>query len=631
MTDVTRTVVVLGSTGSTGTQALSVISDHRDRFRVVALGSGGASVAQFAWQLVEFGAEVAAITDSTAADDLRVAIDREAFRRGLGGAGFRPPRILAGPHALAEAATLPCDVVLNAVSGPAGLPLSLAALGAGRTLALANSDSLVVGGRLVTDRAAPGQIVPVDPGHAALAQCLRSGDPAEVRRLVLTAAGGPFRGRRRSQLLSVTPREALSQPAGSLGPVSSVNQATLVNKGLELIEAHLLFGVAYDDIEVLIHPQAVVHSMVEFVDGSTIAQLAPPEAGLSLLWALAWPQRVAAVGAGLDWTKASALTFTPLDEEHYPAVVLAGEVGRIGGTAPAVYHAANEECVAAFLAGRIKFPQIVDTIARVVSEHAVAGKVPTLDEIQSAQQWASARTREHVAGPLRRLRAGLQPHAVAGPARYARRVLLASPRQHQPGSGRVEAGQAEAPARTAGRSGLGGLVMTGRGEVDWRASTFAGGSTGGGMATVRDTGTRVTTGTSPIERAAFERAAIDRAAYERAECDRAVQAVAQEADLVLVIGPAGSAESGRLVQVALDAGAVAAHLVQDPAALDPAWFDGVGTVGVTSAADAPADLVDRVLARLSRSGYGGPIQAGPAGRTLENMIFARPYEPRVGR
>ncbi|HEV2638774.1 MAG TPA: 1-deoxy-D-xylulose-5-phosphate reductoisomerase [Actinocrinis sp.] len=611
----TRTVVVLGSTGSIGTQALSVISDHRDRFRVAALGSSGTSVAQFAWQLIEFGAEYAAIADPAAAGDLRPAIDREAARRGLGPGRFNPPRILAGPAALAEIAGLPCDVVLNAVSGPSGLPLTLAALAAGRTVALADNESLVVGGRLVTDRAVPGQIVPVDPGHAALAQCLRSGEPGEVRRLVLTAAGGPFRGRRRAQLASVTPREALSQPARSLGPVSSVNQATLVNKGLELIEAHLLFGVAYDDIEVLIHPQGVVHSMVEFVDGATIAQLSPPETGLSLLWALAWPERVAAVGAGLDWTKASALTFTPLDEEHYPAVALAGEVGRVGGSAPAVYHAANEECVAAFLAGRIKFPQIVDTVARVLAEHTVGGKVPSLGEVQAAQQWARARAREHVGGSGRR-RPGLPPLPVGGPARYARRVLLASARDHHPDPGPADPGRPDPAGRSGGRRAT-GFVLPGRGDPD------------------QGTGTRARVdsaalGTPAFDCAAADRTGQDRAARQRAEFDRVVQDVALEADLVIVVGSAQAADSIRLVDVALDAGA-AAYLVDDAGKLDPRWFDGVGTVGVTSAASTPPELVAAVLARLAASGYGHPAGAAGPGRVADSVLFARPAQPRVGR
>jgi 1-deoxy-D-xylulose-5-phosphate reductoisomerase len=646
VTHVTRTVVVLGSTGPIGTQALSVISDHRDRFRVAALGSDGASMAQFAWQLVEYGAEVAAIADWSAAEDLHAAVHQEAARRGL--AHYRPPQILAGPTALAEAAALPCDVALNATVGPAGLALTLAALDAGRTVALADNESLIIGGRLITDRAAPGQLVPVDPGHAALAQSLYSSRPADVRRLVLTAADSPFRGRRRTQA-AVTPRAALAGPARPLGPVGSVNQATLVDKGLQLIEAHLLFGVPFDEIEVVIHPQSVVHSMVEFVDGSTVAQLSPLELGRSLLWALAWPERVATPGRGPDWARAAAMTFTPLDEEQYPAVALAGEAGRDGGSAPAVYHAANQECVAAFLAGRIKFPQIVDIIARVLADHPGSGPAPSLDEIQAAQQWARARTREYVSTKPRRLRAALRSHAVtAAPARYARRVLLATPREHRADSGwsapnsadsaradryrpangpaATQASQGSASAQGApttpasacpsGRPDTADLFLTGRGRDGARSDPdrfesdcfeMDGISLGFG------------TDAAGVDRAVIDWAAAERerAAAERAEFDRVVQDVAFAADLMIVVGSATATDSVRLVEVALDAGVAAAYLVDDAADLDPRWLDGVGTVGVTSGASVPAERVTRVLARLARSGYGRPVPAeaeltGPA-------------------
>src|SRR6187551_3699181 len=287
-----RRVLILGSTGSIGTQALDVIRANADRFEVVGL-SAGSNRSLMQAQAAEFG------VDDTALG----AVEAEQLVRDV------------------EA-----DVVLNGISGSVGLGPTLAALEVGRTLALANKESLIVGGDLVTARARPGQIVPVDSEHSAIAQALRSGEHSEVRRLVLTASGGPFRGRTRESLEGVTPAEALAHPTWDMGRVVTTNSSTLVNKGLEVIEAHLLFDVPYERIEVTVHPQSIVHSMVEFVDGSTIAQASPPNMRLPISLGLDWPRRVPGVGAPLDWTTASQWTFEPLDAEVFPAVALAKSV-----------------------------------------------------------------------------------------------------------------------------------------------------------------------------------------------------------------------------------------------------------------------------------------------------------------
>jgi 1-deoxy-D-xylulose-5-phosphate reductoisomerase len=352
-----RDVVVLGSTGSIGTQALEIVRARPDRFRVVGLTAGGSNPQLFEAQVAEFA----------------------------------PAFCGLGAEASAEAAAQPCDVVLNGINGALGLSATLAALDAGNTLALANKESLIMGGPLVLERARPGQIVPVDSEHSALAQCLRGGTPAEVRRLVLTASGGPFRGRTRAELLEVTLDEALAHPTWAMGPVITINSATLVNKGLEVIEAHLLFGIPYDRIEVVVHPTSVVHSMVEFVDGSTLAQASPPTMLIPLALGLSWPDRVADTAPPVDWSRAQTWEFFPLDDEAFPAVGLAREAGRAGGTAPAVYNAANEVAVDAFRLGRLGFVQIVDTVARVLATHDVPSEsTPSLDDVLAADAWARA-------------------------------------------------------------------------------------------------------------------------------------------------------------------------------------------------------------------------------------------------
>jgi 1-deoxy-D-xylulose-5-phosphate reductoisomerase len=398
-----RDIVVLGSTGSIGTQAADIIRRNPGRFRVAGLAAGGGNPGLLAAQAIEFGAEVVAVADEAA-----VHAVRDALRAAAAAAGSaRPlPKLLAGPAAVDEAAAWPCDVVLNGVTGAVGLTATLAALEAGRVLALANKESLIIGGPLVASRAAPGQIVPVDSEHSAIAQCLRGGAAAEVARLVLTASGGPFLGRRRAGLADVTPDQALAHPNWNMGPVVTINSATLVNKGLELIEAHLLFGIGFDRIEVVVHPQSVIHSMVEFTDGATIAQASPPDMRIPIALGLAWPDRVPGAGPAIDWTRAHSWTFQPLDEEAFPAVALAREAGRTGGTAPAVYNAANEVCVAAFRAGRIGFLRIVDTVAQVVSEHeSTARDAVTLDDVLAADRWARVRAQELTGAGLDSVRA----------------------------------------------------------------------------------------------------------------------------------------------------------------------------------------------------------------------------------
>ncbi|MFF1572040.1 1-deoxy-D-xylulose-5-phosphate reductoisomerase [Leifsonia sp. NPDC058292] len=350
-----RRVVILGSTGSIGTQALDVIGANRDRFEVVGLAAG------------------------TNRDELAA----QAERFGVG------ETALGAEDAERLVRSVEADVVLNGITGSVGLGPTLAALETGATLALANKESLIVGGDLVKRAAAPGQIVPVDSEHSAIAQALRSGTADEVRRLVLTASGGPFRGRSSASLRDVTPREALAHPTWDMGLVVTTNSSTLVNKGLEVIEAHLLFDVPYERIEVTVHPQSVIHSMVEFVDGSTIAQASPPDMRLPISLGLDWPNRVAGVGVPLDWSSAHSWTFEPLDTDAFPAVALAKRVGEAGGTFPAVFNAANEQAVAAFHAGAIGYLDIVETIERVVDAHEPAGEV-TRESLADAERWARA-------------------------------------------------------------------------------------------------------------------------------------------------------------------------------------------------------------------------------------------------
>ncbi len=373
-------VLVLGSTGSIGTQALDVIAAHPDRFEVVGLAAGGANLDTLLHQRA-----------ATGVTNIAVADERAAQR--AGDIPFHGPEAATRLVQETEA-----DVVLNALVGALGLRPTLAALESGARLALANKESLIAGGPLVLRAARPGQIVPVDSEHSALAQCLRGGTPDEVAKLVLTASGGPFRGWTAAQLQDVTPEQAGVHPTWSMGPMNTLNSASLVNKGLELIETHLLFGLPYDRIEVVVHPQSIVHSMVTFVDGSTLAQASPPDMKLPISLALGWPHRVPGAAACCDFSTASSWEFEPLDSEVFPAVELARHAGQTGGCMTAVYNAANEEAAEAFLAGRIGFPVIVKTIADVL--HAAdqwAVSPANVDEVLDAQRWARERAQRAVA------------------------------------------------------------------------------------------------------------------------------------------------------------------------------------------------------------------------------------------
>ena len=385
-----RDVVLLGSTGSIGTQAIDVVQRNPELFRIVGLAAGGGSVRLLAEQAAQLRVPVVALGDASKQDELEAALTEQA------GAGHGI-EILAGPDAAAQLAARPCDVVLNGITGAIGLAPTLAALGAGHTLALANKESLIIGGELVTAAAAPGQIVPVDSEHSALAQALRGGTAEEVKRLVLTASGGPFRGRTRSELASVTPAEALRHPTWDMGLMVTTNSATLVNKGLEVIEAHLLFGIPFERIDVVVHPQSIVHSMVEFTDGSTLAQCSPPDMRLPIALGLSWPHRVPEAAPGLDWTKASSWEFFPLDDEAFPGVRLAREAGGRAGTFPAVYNAANEECVWAFHDGRIGFNQILEVVGAVLADHAEAGEL-SIEAVLAADTWARQQARKRMSG-----------------------------------------------------------------------------------------------------------------------------------------------------------------------------------------------------------------------------------------
>ena len=371
---------MLGSTGSIGTQALEVIAANPDRFEIVGLAAGGGNAELLARQRAETGVTNIAVADVAAAE-----------------------RIGDVTYAGADAATrlvedTEADVVLNSLVGALGLKPTLAALHSGARLALANKESLVAGGPLVLKAAQPGQIVPVDSEHSALAQCLRGGTGDEVARLVLTASGGPFRGWSAAALEDVTPEQAGAHPTWSMGPMNTLNSASLVNKGLELIETHLLFGIDYDRIDVVVHPQSIVHSMVTFTDGSTLAQASPPDMKLPIALALGWPARVPGAALACDWTRASTWEFEPLDDAVFPAVRLAREAGTRGGCLTAVYNAANEEAAAAFLGGRIGFPAIVRTVSDVLgAADQWAAEPATVEDVLDAQDWARDRARRTIA------------------------------------------------------------------------------------------------------------------------------------------------------------------------------------------------------------------------------------------
>lgn len=373
-------MLVLGSTGSIGTQALQVIAENPDRFEVVGLAAGGRNLDTLLRQRAATGVSNIAVADSAAAEH-------------VGDIPFTGPEAATRLVEETEA-----EVVLNALVGALGLRPTLAALESGARLALANKESLVAGGPLVLRAARPGQIVPVDSEHSALAQCLRAGAAGEVAKLVLTASGGPFRGWSATELEHATPEQAGAHPTWSMGPMNTLNSASLVNKGLELIETHLLFGIPYDAIDVVVHPQSIVHSMVTFNDGSTIAQASPPDMKLPISLALGWPHRVAGAASACDFSTAASWEFEPLDSDVFPAVELARHAGEAGGCMTAVYNAVNEEAAQAFLEGRLKFPAIVATIADVLhGADQWAAEPATVDDVLEAQHWARSRAHRAVA------------------------------------------------------------------------------------------------------------------------------------------------------------------------------------------------------------------------------------------
>jgi len=359
-----RRVIILGSTGSIGTQAIEVIDKNPDKFQVVGLAAGSN----------------------------QALLDAQAEHFGLA----KSQAVLGANAATVLIENTEADVVLNGITGSIGLAPTLAALRTGKTLALANKESLIVGGKLVSELAKKDQIVPVDSEHSAIAQCLRSGTKQEVRKLILTASGGPFRGFSKEQLSKVTPAEALAHPTWVMGQVVTTNSASLVNKGLELIEAHLLFDIPFDRIEVTVHPQSVIHSMVEFVDGSVIAQASPPDMKLPIALGLSWPDRLDRVSEPVDWTKSHSWQFDPLDEKVFNAIALARQVGELGKSYPAVYNASNEQAVAAFHSGAISFDQITELIERAVDAHAPDSEL-SLESVLAAEKWARDRTDAQIA------------------------------------------------------------------------------------------------------------------------------------------------------------------------------------------------------------------------------------------
>lgn len=350
-----RDVVILGSTGSIGVQALEVIAANPSQFRVVGLAAGSNNQLRLIEQVRRFDVPIVGVTSD--GSELRTALD------GV--------EVLSGADAAGQIAALPCDVVLNGISGSIGLGPTLAALEAGNTVALANKESLVAGGDLVMKHGRD-RIIPVDSEHSAIFQALRSGSAAEVSKVVLTASGGPFR--ERADLSSVTVAEALAHPTWSMGPVVTINSATLVNKGLEIIEAHYLFGIPYSKIEAVIHPQSIVHSMVEFIDGSTIAQASPPNMKGPIAYAISYPDRLAGAMPAIDWSRNQNWNFEPIDGSRFPSIELALRCGGLGGSVAAMYNAANEVAVDAFLKGLIPFPAIVATIEATIEK--LSGSAP---------------------------------------------------------------------------------------------------------------------------------------------------------------------------------------------------------------------------------------------------------------
>jgi len=344
-----RDIVILGSTGSIGVQALEVIAANPTKFRVVGLSAGSNNLERLTEQVKKFSVPIVGTTG-----------DGSLIRNALHGV-----EVIDGPNSSLHIAALSCDVVLNGITGSIGLGPTLAALEVGNTVALANKESLVAGGDLVMAHGR-NRIIPVDSEHSALFQALSAGKISDVEKVVLTASGGPFRDR--EDLSTVTLADALNHPTWTMGPVVTINSATLVNKGLEIIEAHYLFGVPYSKIEAIIHPQSVVHSMVEFKDGSTIAQASPPNMKGPIAYAISYPERIAHATPAIDWKTSHTWTFQPIDHERFPAVELAKRCGALGGSVAAMYNAANEVAVDAFMKNLIPFTAIVDIIEKTVTK-----------------------------------------------------------------------------------------------------------------------------------------------------------------------------------------------------------------------------------------------------------------------
>jgi 1-deoxy-D-xylulose-5-phosphate reductoisomerase len=379
-----KSVTILGSTGSIGTQALDVVRRNPDRFKVVGLSAAGANQELLVGQVREFLPPHVAIADEQAAADVKAKI------------GALPGvEVIVGPDAAERlAGETETDLVLNGLVGSAGLAPTLATLQSGKTLALANKESLVIGGELVTDliKGEPERLLPVDSEHAALAMALRGERREDLKRVVLTGSGGPFRGWTRSELARASVKEALQHPVWSMGPKITIDSATLMNKGLEVIEAHYLFDLEYSSIHVLIHPEGLVHAMAEFRDGSLRAEMAQPDMRLPIQLAMAWPERLSTGVEPVPLTEKS-LTFEPVDREAFPAVDLAYRVGGLGLTFPAVMNAANEVAVMAFLEGKIPLNRIVELVQTVVDEHEPASVVSVVN-IERADTWARQRTAE---------------------------------------------------------------------------------------------------------------------------------------------------------------------------------------------------------------------------------------------
>ncbi|WP_193104188.1 1-deoxy-D-xylulose-5-phosphate reductoisomerase [Brachybacterium sp. FME24] len=387
-----RRLVLLGATGSIGAQSLEVLARYPGIARLHGLAVGGSRPQQVAEQVLVHRPERLVVADPGHAETIERTVTVACAD-----AGIATPRIDAGQNAVIDLAGSlgDHDVVLNAITGSVGLLPTLAALTSGARLALANKESLVVGGHLVTAAAAPGQILPVDSEHTAIAQALAGVRPDQVSRLVVTASGGPFRGRTREQLATVTPEQALAHPTWAMGRVITTNSATLVNKALEVIEACFQFDLPEDRVDVVVHPQSIVHSMVTLVDGSTIAQASPPDMRHAIGWALAHPEKLPGLAAALDFSAAQSWTFEPVDEDTFPAIAIARASHREGGGAMAAYNAANEEAVDAFFAGDLSFLGITELIREVLDHprRPRADLTDGVDGVLAVETWARGAAR----------------------------------------------------------------------------------------------------------------------------------------------------------------------------------------------------------------------------------------------